>query len=47
VCFDVVIANGIVVDGTGQPCRQADVGIKDGRIVALSSLKETTAIEVI
>jgi N-acyl-D-aspartate/D-glutamate deacylase len=34
--FDVVIKGGDVVDGTGGPRRRADVGIRDGRIVAVA-----------
>lgn len=33
--FDLVIANGRVIDGTGAPGRVADVGIRDGRIVQI------------
>ena len=32
---DLVIRNGVVVDGTGAPARRADVAIDDGRIVAV------------
>jgi N-acyl-D-amino-acid deacylase len=35
MAFDLVIRNGLVVDGTGQPGRHADVAISDGRIVAV------------
>jgi N-acyl-D-amino-acid deacylase len=33
--FDVVIRGGIVVDGTGEPARRADVAIDNDRIVAV------------
>ena len=32
---DLVIRNGVVVDGTGAPARRADVAVSDGRIVAV------------
>jgi dihydroorotase/N-acyl-D-amino-acid deacylase len=34
--FDVVITNGRVVDGTGNPWYYADVAIRDGRIAAVA-----------
>jgi N-acyl-D-aspartate/D-glutamate deacylase len=39
--FDVRINGGLVVDGTGSPGRQADVGIRDGRIAAIGELTES------
>ena len=38
--FDVVIRNGLVVDGTGNPGRTADVAIRDGRIVAIGEVSD-------
>jgi N-acyl-D-aspartate/D-glutamate deacylase len=38
--LDLVIRDGIVVDGTGQPARGADVGIRDGRIAAVGVVDE-------
>jgi N-acyl-D-amino-acid deacylase len=36
--FDVVLVGGSVIDGTGNPWFRADVGIRDGRIVAVGVL---------
>jgi len=33
--FDLVIRNGTVIDGSGQPRKVADVAVKDGRIAAV------------
>ncbi|MEZ5292285.1 MAG: D-aminoacylase [Vicinamibacterales bacterium] len=41
--FDVVIANGRVVDGTGAPWFKADVGITGDRITALGNLSRAEA----
>src|SRR3954452_2030435 len=39
--LDYAITGGTVIDGLGGPSRQADVGIKDGRIVAVGKLEES------
>jgi N-acyl-D-amino-acid deacylase len=36
--FDLVIRNGHIVDGTGSPWYSGDIGIRDGRIVAIGNL---------
>jgi len=41
--FDIVIVNGHVVDGTGNPWYAADVGIRDGRIAAIGRLADAPA----
>ncbi len=45
--MDTIIRGGTVVDGTGAPGRQADVGIEDGRITAIGDLSSVEAAEVI
>jgi len=45
--FDILIAAGTLVDGSGAARRRADVGIKDGRIAAVGLLSKTTATQVI
>ena len=41
--LDVKIAGGSVVDGTGAARQQADVGIRDGRVVAIGDVDEQAA----
>jgi len=38
LAFDVVIANGHIIDGTGSPWYSGDVGIRDGKIAAIGNL---------
>ena len=45
--FDVVIANGSLVDGAGTPAYRADVGIAGDRITAIGDLSESDAGRVI
>jgi N-acyl-D-aspartate/D-glutamate deacylase len=41
--LDYVIRSGTVIDGTGGPARQADVGIKDGRIIQVGDVTDDAA----
>lgn len=41
--LDVVLRGGTVVDGTGAPGARADVGIRDGRVVAVGEVDESAS----
>lgn len=41
--FDVLIHGGEVIDGTGSPRQRADVGVRDGKITAVSDLSAAEA----
>ena len=45
--YDILIATGKVVDGTGKPWFSADIGIQDGRVAALGSLDNSKAKMVV
>src|SRR5580765_6815092 len=45
--FDVVIANGRIVDGTGAPWFRGDVGIVGDRITAIGALGDATAVATV
>ena len=44
--LDYVIRNAQVIDGTGAPARRADVGIRDGMIVAVGEIAEEGTTEL-
>ena len=41
--YDLLIRNGIIYDGTGGPGYPADIGVLQGRIVAVGNLEEDAA----
>ena len=45
--YDVLIRNGRIVDGSGAPAAHGDVGIRDGKIVAIGRLDRNEASRVI
>lgn len=44
--YDLVLRNGRVVDGTGNPARFVDVAVKNGRIVAVGRVSGSATTEV-
>jgi N-acyl-D-aspartate/D-glutamate deacylase len=44
--FDLVVRNGVVVDGTGGPRYRADLGVRHGRIARIGRIKERGRREV-
>ena len=45
--FDIIIANGTIVDGSGQESYEADIGIVDDRIVRIGDLSESKSAHII
>ncbi|HBX76539.1 MAG TPA: amidohydrolase [Acidimicrobiaceae bacterium] len=47
MAFDLVIRDGMLVDGTGSPARRADIGISGDRVVEIGSIPQTNGARVI
>ena len=45
--FDLLVTNGLVIDGTGLPRRRADVAVRDGRIVGVGRFDASEADRVL
>src|SRR6185369_9548274 len=40
MAYDLVIKNGVVIDGSGLPRYRADVGVRHGKIVTIGRIRE-------
>jgi N-acyl-D-amino-acid deacylase len=45
--FDLVIKNGRIVDGTGAPAAHGDIGVRNGKIVAIGNLNAEASGKII
>jgi N-acyl-D-amino-acid deacylase len=48
--FDILIKNGMILDGSGKPEFPADIGIKYGKIIAIENhgiIDESSALNII
>ena len=43
MAYDLLIKNGLIVDGSGLPSFHGDIGVKDGKIVELGKLSSPAA----
>ncbi|HDO20573.1 MAG TPA: D-aminoacylase, partial [Candidatus Bathyarchaeota archaeon] len=41
--FNIVIKNGLIIDGNGNPWYKGDVALKDGRIEAIGEISSSKA----
>ena len=44
--YDLVVRNGTVIDGSGNPRIRADIGVSGGKIAAIGRIRERGADEV-
>src|SRR5512147_2651868 len=47
MAFDLIVKNGMIVDGSGLPRYRGDVGVKDGKIAEIGRLTGQNAKEVV
>ena len=47
MAFDLVVKNGMIVDGSGLPRYQSDIGVKDGKIVEIGRINGAAAKETV
>ena len=45
--FDIVVQNGFIVDGTGNPWFKGNIGISGGKISKVENLREAQAKRII
>src|SRR5437868_1892102 len=45
--FDLIICNGQILDGLGHPPYRADIGIRNGRIVAIGLIEKASGARII
>ncbi|EKE15837.1 MAG: hypothetical protein ACD_11C00103G0039 [uncultured bacterium] len=45
--YDIVIKNGIIIDGTGHPMYRGDIGVRDGKIKEIGDLSNENAHTII
>jgi N-acyl-D-aspartate/D-glutamate deacylase len=45
--YDLIVRNGLVVDGSGMPRRRVDVAVKDGKVAKMGKLERAHAAEEI
>ena len=45
--YDIILTNGRIIDGSGSPWYQGDIGIKDGKIARIGYLKDQQTKEVV
>ncbi|TMJ25045.1 MAG: amidohydrolase, partial [Alphaproteobacteria bacterium] len=45
--FDLIVKNGMIVDGSGLPRYRGDVGVKDGKIAEIGRLTGASAKDTV